>query len=952
MNAASLEHLQASVERHFEKLAAGRRSSGLPIFALEHGLSKAEVNDLSLGLRRHIAFGGRLSQLWLLWVVYATELGYDFDGEEYWQSYQSRTPQWTEDPHRRQYLRQFFERFESKFGGAIPTGQWARQFSIIAWPITHAVLPRDLQSQMARALFELRHEMAEATTQSAFVLGGLIARHAEGASSRFRNFLEHEELAGRIARALLLPEGSEFDEILTPATLARIVADLEASWESKSWLKEARDVVQQVRIRLHFKRLGDGANAKPQESREGREVAEAKCVTPVLSLRRMPDGPWQGFIEIPSFSGWARTSPNLEAFLQRSRCKIRGTEDVWRNRRWLLFGAQAQRVLEWPSTGTSWIRFEERGDETVPRIDEEFRVKPKPWIFRIDDDDRAYQTNWASVKPGARYVIVHNGELASNEYLVPADIDVKGSVSHVLEVPAQATEASTRCLGQLGLSVARTLKVWPAGLPSLGFGDNDVLEWSAHLPLTLGVEHDDTCDAFTLLLDGKGTTFKTSGRRSSLVALGEIAPGVHQISVAVSYRAANGTAKLRTQASQRAFTLAVRQPVGGFSSRRQGHVLVATPDPQSPSMDSLMNGLATCSVHGPYGRKVDFQLELLNGSGEVIHCEALGSLDLPVDQAAWRQLVEGRDGSDSVGEAYFRASSGRLVIDGRDLGKAALPLKHSISPVRWHVSRAQRQVWLNLVDDTDHAEPVRTYHACFNQPALPSEPWDSMQTSSIRVADGGGLYVATVNGHRSSIVVSAPPSRMSLDDWRHSTPTLQPYLTSGQQVAQLLFWIRDWTDARLIGPFAERQRSSVLREMHRQLYASICDPLWVQAELNFKDSRGIQEDREALESAVWQSNPAFAIGLARHAEAVVTNSLDETCIHLLDHVGPYSVCNDRRLCEIALRIGMAPQSFAAWAGVDTSARIDAIVDEKVLLKAVRLLALLLGTRGQLLARDW
>ena len=160
MNASSLDHLQASVERHFDKLANERKSSGLPVFALEHGLSKAEINELAVGLRRHILFDGRLSKLWLLWVVYATELGYDFDGEEYWQSYESRTPQWTGDPYRRQSLRQFFERFESKFGGSTPTGPWARQFSIIAWPITHAVLPKDLQSQMARALFELRHEIA------------------------------------------------------------------------------------------------------------------------------------------------------------------------------------------------------------------------------------------------------------------------------------------------------------------------------------------------------------------------------------------------------------------------------------------------------------------------------------------------------------------------------------------------------------------------------------------------------------------------------------------------------------------------------------------------------------------------------------------------------------------------------------------------------------------------
>lgn len=952
MNASSLEYLQASVERHFDKLAKERRDVGLPVFALEHGLSKAQVNELSLGLHRHIVFDGRLSRLWLLWVVYATELGYDFDGDEYWQSYESRTPQWAGDPFRRQSLRQFFERFESKFSGSKPTGPWARHFSIIAWPITHAVLPRDLQSQMARALFELRHEIAESATQSAHVLGGILARYADGASSRFRNFLEHEELAGRIARALLFPDSDDFDEVLTPATLGRIVADLEASWEAKSWLKDARDVAHQVRVRLQFKRAGDVLKARPTNSREGREIAEAKCVAPNVTLRRGTDGPWQAFIEIPSFSGWARANSDVDAFVRRSRCKVRGTDDVWRARRWLLFGAQEQRVLEWPNAGMPWIRFEELDEATVRMIDDECRVKPRPWLFRIDDDGRAYQKTWTSVKPGASYVIVHGGELGANELLSPVDLDVKGCFAHSLDVPAQATEASTRCLSLLGLSAARTLNVWTVGLPPLRSGDGEFLEWSALFPLTLGIEHDETCDSFTVLLDGKGSTFKTAARRVSYVGLGKVSPGVHQISVAVTYRAADGASKLRTQASQRAFTLVVRLPVSELDGRRHVPVMVVTADPPNPSMDSMMSGLASCTVHGPSGRKADFRLELLSSSGEVIHTESLGSLEMPVDQAAWRQLVKNRDAADSVREEYFRAGSGQLVIDGRDLGIARISLKHAMSPVRWHVGRVQRQVRLNLVDDTDHTDPVRTYHACFHQPSQRSEPWDVTQTTSISVSDGGGLYVATVNGHRSSVIVNVPPSKMSLNDWKHSAPALKPHLANAMEVGELLVWIRDWTDARLVGPLAERQRNLVLREMHRQLYATLCGTAWADAELKFKDSERGSADREALEEKVCRWQPYFAMGLVRQAESVVSESLSETCKHLLDHVGPYSICSDPRLCEIALRIGMAPQRFVDWAGADACERIDEIVEQKSLVKAVRLLALTLGSRGQLLASEW
>lgn len=952
MNVAALLALQSAVERHFEKLAFERQTLHLPVFALEHGLTKEQVDGIAWGLRRHIVFGGQqLSSLWLLYVLYATELGYDFDGDEYWQSFERKTPQWKEAPHRREQLRSFFEQFNSKYVGAIPTGSWAKQFSIIAWPITHAVLPLDLQSQMARTLFDSRHEIAEAVHLPSIHLGRLVARRADSASSRFRNFLEQEELTGRIAKALLFPSDDEVGVVLFPATFQRIVSDLEASWEAKSWLKEARKVANEVRIRLLAKRSPDVILNQRSDSREAREIMEAKCVVPKIILRKAKEGGWNGYVEIPSFSGWARANSKVDSFLRRSRCKVRGTEDIWHPRRWLLYGAQHKRLFEWPVTGTSWIRFEEWEEETVRLVNEECRVVQRPWLFRIDDDGCAYQVRGKSVRPGTTYIIVHSGELEANEYLEPVDIHVVGGLAHLLSVPSQATEASTRCLSQLGLSASRVLKVWPAGLPPLSYDGENILEWSSRLPLVLGVEHDETCKGFTLQVDGNGSAFLTQGRKVSFVELGVLRPGVHHITVLASYLAADGSSQLRTQAGQRSFSVLVRSPVGGVVSRRHAPVLAVATDPHDPSLDAMMTGSASCTVHGPRGRSVNFSLELLNGSGDAIHTEPLGALQLPVDHAAWKGLVERRGNTDSVGEAYFKASAGRLIIDAHELGKATVALKHLLSPIRWHVSRSHKAIRLNLVDDTDHAAPVRAYRACFQQPTQTSSSWDSSRLEDVVVEGDGGLYVAAVNGHKSAIIVNAPPTKMSLNDWKHSAPTLAVYLSTGQDVAELLCWIRDWTAARLIGPLAENRQNMVLREMHRQLYATMCDVPWATAELAFRDSGGSELARATLESSVWRT-PSFAIGLARQAKDIVTNSLDETCHNFLRHVGPYSICNDRRLCELAVRLAFTPHAFADWAGKETISKLDTIVNQKSLVKAARLLTLLLGDHGRLLVQGW
>ena len=36
---------------------------------------------------------------------------------------------------------------------------WASHFNIIAWPVTHAILPRYLQRQFAKLLYELRFHL-------------------------------------------------------------------------------------------------------------------------------------------------------------------------------------------------------------------------------------------------------------------------------------------------------------------------------------------------------------------------------------------------------------------------------------------------------------------------------------------------------------------------------------------------------------------------------------------------------------------------------------------------------------------------------------------------------------------------------------------------------------------------------------------------------------------------
>lgn len=180
-DAAALNALQERLLAHFSSLASERKRSGFPIFALEHNLSPEDLSRASALLRDRVRTRRRLAPHWLLWVVYASEAGYKYAGDEYWPSFVERTPNW--QFHDRPKVKSWFQRFQSSFNGVVPSGLWAEQFSIIAWPITHAVLPRYLQEQLAKLLYDVRYGLALTSSLDAGSIGRLLAARASHTST-------------------------------------------------------------------------------------------------------------------------------------------------------------------------------------------------------------------------------------------------------------------------------------------------------------------------------------------------------------------------------------------------------------------------------------------------------------------------------------------------------------------------------------------------------------------------------------------------------------------------------------------------------------------------------------------------------------------------------------------------------------------------------------------------
>ena len=128
---------------HFNVLKE-KREGGSPIFAFEHNLSQDQIEEFFSYLNRTKIRPFKTHRM--VWIICCTEIGYNYEGSEYWDSFSKKIPYLDENfTGYREDLRSFFIWFEKTFNGIIPRGTWAKYFVNISHPITHSILPKQFQ---------------------------------------------------------------------------------------------------------------------------------------------------------------------------------------------------------------------------------------------------------------------------------------------------------------------------------------------------------------------------------------------------------------------------------------------------------------------------------------------------------------------------------------------------------------------------------------------------------------------------------------------------------------------------------------------------------------------------------------------------------------------------------------------------------------------------------------
>lgn len=936
---------------HFGALARDRKD--IPLFALEHGLAQAELLALQNDLRAQIQSSAPIREHQLVWTVYAAEVGYDYAGDQYWQTFEKTTPGWTLNG-RRDWIRDAFVAFRRSFAGAKPSGPWAEQFSIIAWPITHAILPRDLQQQLARILYDLRHSFSAELFDEPQRLGDFIAARSGSTSARFQNLVQAPALVGQIAAALLLQGKDGFKTLLHPATLKRIGDDMDLERRGRDWLHGARRAAVE-RAKIRGLTIGRPTTTTLQRRDDARAEVVRLGIEPRLVLRPIKESCWEVSLEIPDLSHLLLRFPQVRDVLTESRCSVAGAAGRPLARGRCLHGPQRVALGRWPRPDDVLLKFERTDPQLEYLLRTECMLRPgSSWLFRIASDHLAYESRGMRVRAASKYILLSTEPFTCSSLARHVDLTCQGVHAVRLDIASEFSPEWERLLKQLHLTQAKSIEVWPAGLAAVAWDGEGHGEWLASETPTLGIRSDHTIDELTIAM-GKGPSLSlsltdTPPGEPIFIELPPLPVGLHKFSVA----ARNGTGADSEVIGDLDVVMRVREARPWSPGSTAHGPLDVELDPAAPSLEQLWEGKVAVLVRGPAGRQARCRVQMFVPAREAPLFERkLPPVTLPLLSEEWTRHFEAHLKRDKAAPlAYDDAHVCEIEFSADELGAFTLRCEREFTPLRWSVRRDSAGFIARLHDDAGSGD-LAIQRFSFDRPTL----GEKIQAGAEhRAPRGGGLYVATIGTFQAAIIV--PPIVKGFADLQ-----CEPKVDAGQRtyetITKLMKFTQLWGRARLAGDLlAGARRDTVLRSLTAHIHALLCGAAWASAESNLKDEHGLVHLKRSISDR--KHELGFGSGLQLEYRSLAAEASTKRAARLASLAESFELMQPNTnhhniagrpstpgvgpehsawLAEFALRMASDPVTLDAWAGEHFDASIKKLLDLPTLARAARFLVL-------------
>lgn len=923
-----LEYFHSELDAHFGALHKRRQQFGtpVPVFALEHGLVGEDLELLQEAVRsahRESLVARMSGRWWLPFVVHAAEVGYEYDGVEYWPIYAKATPGWCDSEYERDRVRDWFTKFARLYGGAIPQGAWANTFRKIAWPITHAVLPRYLQLQLAKMLSDYRSGWP-GLLDDPLELGKRLHSWSWHYSDRLEKFCQNTALVGHVAVALLLSGDDEESPYIEPATLARIVESLNGERQSRRWLQDARRSASIVRTR-NFQRSTITGNQRNLQKRP--EVA----TDPKLQLRHH-DGVWRPYAVLPDLKPLQHVLPSVYDELRRHRAVVAGVRQVIPSGG-LLYATPPLELASWPNPDEPFLQLQRASDEVNLLIADQCRLTRGPWwVFRYTPEAPATEIKGKVVHPGGGYCIVGAVESAPPDvaWCQQAKIAVDGVHAYDLQVPTVLSDPDIKALIAAGLSVISDVSIRPVGVVASSWDGEGSVEWLAGEPALIVIHAQHSPPKVLLALDGEPHYVEWPiGESDLFLSLDGLDVGTHEIVVSLGDPDGDG------RKTGGALVATIRDPQVQNEGAAAGEGIRLRTIPAQPSLPELWDGLAVVEVDGPEGTTAELKVTLCNGDGAQLGSHSR-NLHLPVTGKDWRRFFHQMRNAPNLAKHYDEADVARLAVSRAGIGFARLSCERGFQGLRWLLSARHRDggYEARLIDRTD-GDPVTVEFFSVERPLV----------AEVCVADQvfvgpprGGLLWAT-NGREvaGQIVPPDPNQLLRLGVVQPSVPTAQKSLA---EVNKLISRYRRWWDAELPAhPFGVRERKRVLDAITTALAVMLAPGHWARFEQHIVGLAAVDVDLDQAQALVGESPAqrsaakAIATNLWRWNSAEdLIEGFSEAAAGLMTSAG---IPNTTKGARLLLQLASSPGELLDWDETERNRYLRCVLSDPVLVRAAR-----------------
>lgn len=923
-----LQYFHQTLDAHFGDLrdARAKLEPSSPVFALEHDLSPADLDLLKEAVRAAISdyYLRHYRASWLPFVVYAAEMGYGYVGDEYWTTFSSLTPRWTSQE--RSTIRDWFVRFHERYGGARPTGAWANHFTIISWPITHAVLPIYLQRNLAQLLFEFSGALTSELLGDPQALGIRLARRATNYTERFRIFCENTTLVGQVAAALLSGE-NEPTPYLTAPTLARIVEGLSEEQQARHWLKSARASASRVR---GF-RSGGSAGAVGRTTKR-----LPRATDPRLFLRR--DDAWNAYAELPDLTVLGAGLPELYSHLRVSRASVNGGARPIPPSG-LLYPGQEMRFARWPRADQPFLQLERSDDESNRILSDQCVITKGPWwLFRRQGRGLAIEVKGKFVRPGHQYVLVGADSLGASAvpWCTETAIGAQGVKAYEFMVPSHLSEREESAIVAAGLAVVSHVAIRPVGIVASAWDGEGEVEWLAGEPAMLGIRSDLVPRRARVVVDGAVYFLEWKpGEPELLFTLEGLAVGTHEVSVSLL---GDGD----RQMASGALVVTVRDPQVRPEGAAMGEGIRLLATPARPTLAELWDDRAVVTIDGPVGTEANLRVALLDGQGAVL-AELRRTVRLPLEETDWRTTAKAVRADQRFRDAYDAAESCALTVVRDGIGFVTLTCERGFQPLRWRFSRSHDgEVVATLVDRTDGGSTSLDFYDV--EAPLTAVRMDPAEPFT--VPPRGGLAIATAGDAKAAAILPTNPN--ALMRMPEPRPVVTSQSNSVREVLRLAEGHQHWIGADLpADAFAAYEQQIVGDAIARSIGTLVGGSHWAAVErklaraeeaadhlADMQDAVGVSAEHKALASTI-----AYSLYKWLKPEELLLGFYEVIAPHLAGH----GITGKPSAPRFLLMLAGRPGYITDWEPEETSYLLERVVKSPVLYRAARFAVL--GTRA-------